>query len=344
MKYLKCITHDAVTLLDMPQPTAGAGEIIVRMRLCGICGTDTLKVYGAYPKPQQLGHEVVGVVHEIGAGVTRFHAGQRVGLAHHVPDYGSHWSRRGSETMDPQFKRSNIEPGGFAEFIRVPAEHVRSTVIPIPDHVPDLRAVFMEPLACCLRALDRVRLSEGDSALVIGAGAVGMLFVPLLRDRSVTVLAADVRPERITAAQRWGATGGGVSGVEDLPTLCRAHSDGRGVDVVILTVVNDAVLRTALACVRDGGTILLFGGKPGSELTFAYWDAFLREINLITSYSATPDGLQRAMAILSTPAWAGLEDLVSHALPLARAGEGFDMLRKGEGGKVVVADSDSDSG
>jgi L-iditol 2-dehydrogenase len=339
VKYLKCITQDAVALLDMPQPTAGAGEIIVRMRMCGICGTDTLKVYGAYPKPQQLGHEVVGVVHEVGAGVTQFRVGERVGLAHHVPDYGSHWSRRGSETMDPQFKRSNIEPGGFAEYIRVPAEHVRSTVVPIPEHVPDMRAVFMEPLACCLRALDRVRLSEGDSALVVGVGAVGMLFVPLLRDRSVTTLAADVRAERIEAARRWGAAGGGVPGRDDLAALCRAHSAGRGVDLVILTVVNDAVLRTALSCVRDGGTILLFGGKPGSELTFAYWDAFLREINLITSYSATPDGLRRAMAVLAGPACAGLEDLVSHALPLERAGDGFEMLRRGEGGKAVVVQS-----
>jgi L-iditol 2-dehydrogenase len=337
MRYIKCIAQDEVALLDMPQPTAGAGEIIVRMSMCGVCGTDTLKVYGAYPKPQQLGHEVVGIVHEVGAGVVQFRVGQRVGLAHHVPDYSSHWSRRGSETMDPQFKRSNIEPGGFAEYIRVPAEHVRSTVVPIPEHVPDARAVFMEPLACCLRALDRVRLTEGDSALVIGAGAVGMLFVPLLRDRSVTALVADVRAERIETAQRWGAAGGAVSGQGDLPALCRAHSAGRGVDVVILTVVNDAVLNTALACVRDGGTILLFGGKPGSELTFAYWDAFLREINLTTSYSATPDGLRRAMAILAGPAYAGLEELVSHVLPLERAGEAFEMMRKGLGGKGVIA-------
>ena len=339
MQYLKCLAQDEVALLEMPQPTAGPGEIVVRMVVCGICGTDTLKVYGAYPKPQQLGHEVVGVVHEVGAGVTQFRVGQRVGLAHHVPDYGSHWSRRGSETMDPQFKRSNIEPGGFAEFIRVPAEHVRSTVVAVPEHVPDLRAVFMEPLACCLRALDRVRLVEGDSALVVGAGAVGMLFVPLLRDRAVTPLVADVRAERIEAARRWGAAGGAVSGQDDLPALCRAHSDGRGVDVVILTVVNDAALRTALACVRDGGAILLFGGKPGSELTFGYWDAFLREISLVTSYSATPDGLRRAMAILSGPGYAGLEALVSHMLPLSEADAGFRLLRDAKASKVVVRSS-----
>lgn len=336
MHYLTCLKQDEVALLEAPIPEPGPGEIIVRMTACGVCGTDSLKIYGAYPKPQKLGHEVVGVVHAVGEGVARFPAGQRVGLAHHVPDYSSHWSRRGSETVEPTFKRTNIEPGGFSEFIRVPALHVDNTVVAVPDHVSDKRAVFMEPIACCLRALDRVKLFEGDTALVVGVGAIGMLFVPLLRDRSVTTLTADVRAERVTLAQDFGATAGAVSGQDDLPALCKAHSGGRGVDVVILTVVNDAVLKTALACVRDGGTILLFGGKPGAQLSFAYWDAFLREINFITSYSATPDGLRRAMAILSGAGYANLEQLVSHAFPLTDAHLGFELVHKGQASKVVV--------
>jgi L-iditol 2-dehydrogenase len=336
MNYLTCLKQDEVALLEAPMPAPGPGEIVVKMTACGVCGTDSLKIYGAYPKPQKLGHEVVGVIHALGQGVTRFAVGERVGLAHHVPDYSSHWSQRGSETVEPTFKRTNIEPGGFSEFIRVPALHAANTVVAVPDHVSDMRAVFMEPIACCLRALDRVKLLEGDSALVVGVGAIGMLFVPLLRDRSVTTLTADVRAERLTLARAFGATAGAVSGQGDLPALCKAHSAGRGVDVVILTVVNDAVLRTALACVRDGGTILLFGGKPGAQLSFAYWDAFLREINFITSYSATPDGLRRAMSILSGAGYANLEQLVSHAFPLAEAHRGFELVHAGQASKVVV--------
>ena len=134
----------------------------------------------------------------------------------------------------------------------------------------------------------------------------------------------------------FGAAAGGDQRQDDLPALCKAHSDGRGVDVVILTVVNDATVRLALACVRDGGTLMLFGGKPGGELKLAYWDAFLREINFITSYSATPDGLRRAMAILSSPAYAGIEQLVSHTVPLADAQAGFELVRDGAASKVVV--------
>ncbi len=336
MHFLTCQTQDVVTLSEAAVPRAGPGEIVVRLSMCGICGTDTAKVFGAYPKPQKLGHEVVGVVHELGDGVTRFRVGQRVALAHHAPDYASHFSRRGSETMDALFKRSNIEPGGFSELIRVPALHVANTVFAIPDHVPDGRAVFMEPMACCLRALDRMSLTEGDSCLVVGAGAVGILFVPLLRDRAVRVIAADMRRERIGVAEGWGATTGGVPGEDDVAALCKASSEGRGVDAVILTVVNAATVRLAMESVRDGGTIVIFGGKPGAELVMPMWDIWLREVNLISSYSATPDGLRRSMAILSGKAYEGLESLISHRLPLNQAQAAFELVQKGAASKVVM--------
>ncbi len=179
MKYLRCETQNQVSLLEKQEPRAGRDEIVVRMVMCGICGTDTAKVFGDYPKPQKLGHEVVGIIHAVGAGVTKFEVGQRVALAHHAPDEQSHYAMRGSETQDPVFKSSNIDPGGFAELISVPADLVPQTVVAIPEHVPNARAVFMEPMACCLRALDRVDFTTGDSCLVVGAGAVGMLFMPI---------------------------------------------------------------------------------------------------------------------------------------------------------------------
>ncbi len=336
MKYLKCNAQNQVDVLDMPEPFAASGEIIVRLVMCGICGTDVAKVFGEYPKPQKLGHEVVGVVYAVGEGVTRFASGQRVALAHHAPDSTSHYSRRGSETMDPQFKSSNIDPGGFAEFIRVPAVLVNATVAAIPDHVPDARAVFMEPMACCLRALDRVSLVAGDTCLVIGAGAVGVLFMPLLRDLGVVSIAADMREERIEVAKQWGAVAGGVSGKDDLAALCKHHSEGCGVDCVVLTIVNAATIDMALASVRDGGTIVIFGGKPGAELTMPMWDIWLREINLVSSYSATPQGLHRALTILSGDGYVGLENLISHQMPLAQAQAAFELVHQGKTSKAVL--------
>ncbi len=334
MKYATCHTHNTVSIIEAEAPTAAAGEIIVKLTLCGVCGTDTAKVFGAYPKPQKLGHEIVGIVHALSAGVEQFAIGQRVALAHHVPDPMSHYSRRGSETMDPLFKSSNIDPGGFSEFIRVPAMHVATTVFAIPDQMTDAQAVFMEPLACCLRATDRMNLQSGDSALVIGVGAIGMLFVPLLRELGVASIAADIREDQVARARKWGAIDGATV---DVPAICRRHTDGRGVDAVILTIVNDATLKLALSSVRDGGTLMLFGGKPNESLIVPFWKCFLREINLVTSYSATPEGLGRAMLLLAKPAFNQLETLISHTFPLSEAQQAFEAAWQGRASKVVVA-------
>ncbi|MCL6509379.1 MAG: alcohol dehydrogenase catalytic domain-containing protein [Anaerolineae bacterium] len=340
MKYLLCTADDTVACFEADPPAPAPGEIIARMTACGVCGTDALKVYNpGYAKPQKLGHECVGIVADIGAGVHGLRVGQRIAFAHHVPDPDSHYSRRGSETMDPQFKRTNIEPGGFSEFIRLSPLHVRHTVVPIPDHVPDLRAVFMEPLACCLRALDRAPVAADDTVLIVGVGAIGILFLPLLRSLGARVIACDVRAERLELAGDWGATDA-TPADQDVAALCRAHSAGRGADLVIVTALNQATFELALRSARDGGTVLLFGGKPGTRLSWDFWPAFLREINLITSYSATPAGLRRAMQFIAehNPP---LEALISHALPLEAAQEGFRLVHEGRASKVVITTNPS---
>ncbi len=336
MKLLTCPRTGAVEAVDVGAPAAGPGEITVRMSLCGVCGTDLMKVYDSEtPKPVQLGHEIVGRVASVGEGVKRFRVGERVAVAHHAPDYGSHYARRGSPTQDPQFKSSNVFPGGFAEVIRVPADLVPHTVVHVPDHVSDERAVFMEPLACCLRAMDRVPLREGDTVLIVGVGAIGLLFLPLLRDRSVTALAADTRAERIAVAREWGADEGFVVGQDDVAKGTKAASGGRGADLVLLTATNAATIALALDCVRDGGVILPFGVKPGMMPPVDLWQFYRREVSLVTSYSATPEGLARAMAILSRPDYA-LEKTISHRFPISEAGQGFVLLHDMKASKVVV--------
>jgi L-iditol 2-dehydrogenase len=332
MKQLVCLRTNYVEIRDVPEPSAGAGELLVRMSACGICGTDLMKVYGVDTvKPVQLGHEIVGIVLDVGVGVTRFARGQRVAVAHHAPDHASHYARRGSATQDPIFKASNVDPGGFADMIRVPADLVPHTVFVLPDDIPDMRAVFMEPLACCLRALDRAPVVEGDTVLVVGAGSIGLLFVPLLRSRGATVLAADVRAERLAIAKAWGA----VVGSDDVAVQTKLSSSGRGADLVILTVVNPATLELAFASVRDGGCIIPFGVKPGMMPPVDLWQLYRREISLVTSYSTTPDLLQRALALLSRSDFA-LETTISHRFPLRDAAQGFALLNDAKASKVVI--------
>lgn len=336
MRQLICPATGQLELIETPVPRIGPGELLIRFTACGLCGTDLMKVYSdTVAKPVQLGHELVGEVAEVGSGVKRFQVGQRVAVAHHAPDYSSHYTRRGSATMDPLFKRSNIDPGGFADFIRVPALLVTHTVEPIPATMPDLRAIFMEPLACCLRALARVNLCAGDTALIVGVGAVGLLFAPLLRDQGVTVLATDVRQERLDLAGCWGAAAAGLNEIGTAVKDSCSQKRTNGVDLVILTALNGATLTLATQAVRDGGALLLFGAKPESVLPVNLWELWRREINLISSYSATPDLLPQAMALLRRPDYP-LETTISHTLPLAEAAAAFQLGQSGQVSKVVV--------
>jgi L-iditol 2-dehydrogenase len=343
MKQLICPATGVLEVVDGPVPAIGPGELLVRMDACGICGTDLMKVFSpGRAGSMQLGHELVATVVQVGEGVERFAAGQRIAAAHHIPDYSSHFTRRGSESMDALFRRSNIDPGGFAEYVRLPSLHVAYTVLPVPADMPDLRAVFMEPLACCLRALDRVTILEGDSILIVGVGAAGLLFVPVLRDRSTTVLVSDVRPERLELAETWGARLGLLAGRDDIPAACHAATEGRGADLVILTIVTPQTVALALGAVRDGGTILLFGVKPGCVVPVDLWEVWRREVNLISSYSSTPDLLPRSMAILSRPDYS-LEGTVSHILPLQDAARGFALAHQGQASKVVITTTTLDN-
>ncbi len=323
-----------VSINSLPVPVIGEGEILVQLIACGICGTDVTKVYDSYfSTPQKIGHELVATI--IQSYSPQLKVGQRVAVAHHAADTQSHYTKRGSAPMDPVFKNSNIDPGGFADFIRVTATLVPFTVVPVPDHVPDLRAIFMEPLACCLRALDRVSVGEGDTALIVGVGAVGILFLPLLRDARVKSLVTDIRQERIDLALKWGAEDGRTVADKDIVEVVKRHTDGRGADLIILCVLTRETIATGMSAVRDGGTILIFGSKPNNEIILDWWDVWRREINVITSYSATPDLMPRAMALLASERYP-LELLVSHKFSLAEAQTGFDLARQGRVGKVVI--------
>lgn len=334
MQVLTSPSLGAIQIVDQPGPVIGEGEALIELVQCGLCGTDLMKVDTPDQKrPFQLGHEVVGRIVEAAKGV-ELRPGQRVALAHHVPDYASHFSRRGSETMDPTFQKSNIDPGGFSELIRAPREHVQNTLLPLPDDLSDDRAVFIEPLSCCVRALDRISLTEGDAAVVYGVGAAGLLFVPLLRDHAVDVHACDVRSSSLEFASNWGALPWNVR-EQDAVAGIRAATGGRGADCVILTVLNPTVWAAAMATVRDGGTIVLFGVKPHTLMETDFWALWRREVNVISSYSATPDGLRRSLAILRRPHWT-LEKTITHRLPLRDGARGFQLVREGAAAKVVI--------
>jgi L-iditol 2-dehydrogenase len=319
---------------DVPRPAVRAGELVLRLRGCGLCGSDIAKVGAAATRvPLVLGHEVVGDVVEIGAGVSGFTAGDRAVAAHHVPCGACHYCRRGSESMCAAFKTSNLDPGGFAEYIRVPADNVRHATFTIPPHVSDEAASFVEPLACCLRAVRRARVEAGDTAVVLGLGSIGCLFVQLVRRAGARVVGVDLLAGRAALAARLGADAAGTP--DAMVARVRELSDGRGADHVIVTGGGAAVLPWAASIVRDGGSIHCFAGGGGDALPLPLDTLYKRELTLTTTYSSSPADLAAAFALI-VKGDIGTEALVSHRLPLDRLEEGVALMRRQEALKVFV--------
>ena len=320
---------------DWPRPAVGAGELLLRVRGCGLCGSDIAKIVAPETRgPAVFGHEVVGDVIEAGDGVAGFAVGDRVVAAHHVPCGQCHYCRRGSESMCRAFKASNLDPGGFAEYVRVPPANVRHATFRIPEHLTDEEASFVEPLACCLRAVDRARVEPGDTAVVVGLGSIGCLFTQLLARAGAAVVGVDPLAARARAAhEAFGAREAGDA--ESAAKAARALSDGRGADHVIVTGGGADVLGWAAGLTRDGGSIHYFAGGPGDALPLPLATLYHHELTITTTYSSSPATLARAFWLLA----AGkieVERLITHRLPLDRLAEGVDLMRRREALKVYV--------
>lgn len=281
-----------------------------------------------------LGHEVVGDVVAVGAGVERFAPGDRLVVAHHVPCFACHYCRRGSVSMCRHFKRINLDPGGFAELVRVPAPNVEHAAFRLPPELSDEAASFTEPLACCLRAVKRTGLAPGDTALVVGLGSIGCLLVQLLTLAGASaVLGDDVRPERRALGRSVGARV--ADDPADLDALVARVSDGRGVDCVVITAGGTAVLPAAAERVRDGGTLHYFAGGAGEGLPLGLATLYHRELTIGSTYSSSPAELAEALELLACGR-VRVDGLISHRLPLARLGEGIELMRRHEAVKVYV--------
>lgn len=316
---------------DRPPPEIGPGELLVHVRGCGLCGSDLAKLRSADRLPAVLGHEVVGEVARVGEGEASFRVGDRVAVAHHVPCFICHYCRRGSASMCRTFRQSNLDPGGFAEYVRVPAPNVRYATFRVPPELPDAVASFTEPLACCLRAIRRAVVGPGDTVLIVGLGAIGNLLAQLAGRAGALVTGTDVLAERRELAQQLGI--GAVGEPERVPEVLAPLTDGRGADCVILTVGTPTVVRQAMRWVRDGGAIHLFVGEGEGPLPVD--ELYNRELTLTATYSSSPADLAEAFGLIS----AGrirVAELISHRLPLARLQDAARLLERHEALKVFV--------
>ena len=323
---------------DVEKPTPGPGELVVDLRACGLCGTDLEKMKGEYTAAMPiLGHEAVGVVSAVGPGVKDFEVDDRVFPHHHVSCGECHYCRSGSPTMCDKYRSSNLHPGGFAESFLVPRWNIeKGGVLKIPESLSFEAASMIEPVSCCVRAIDRVAPKSGSTALVSGAGPVGLAHAILLRSMGVDVAVSDVAEGRLEFARGLGIKvaldAKSKSYVDDV----KSFSGGRGVDLAIVASGSPVAIVQALRSVRKGGTVCLFGiPAKGSVLNYDIADVYNSEISVVTCYGGTDVETVKALRMM-TEGKADFLPLITHKFPLEKFGEAVDVASRGIGMKVLL--------
>ena len=327
-------------LVEVPRPTAGPGEIVVRLAACGVCGTDLEKLRGNYQTAGKIGHEPVGVVEAVGDGVGSSAIGDRVFVHHHVPCYACPVCQRGDYTFCPSYAKSNIDPGGFAEWFRVPEENVRKgAVLRLGPSVSWDEGALLEPAGCALTALRRVGFHAGDSVFVVGLGPVGLLYARLAHALGAGWIGgAELSPLRREAAERGGVDlAVDPKDPESVLRQVRAATGGRGVDLAVVATGAPAAVGLAASLPRRGGTLNLFGlPEAGSRLDADLQEIYLRGVRLVPTYATTERDLADVHALLTSNRL-DVRDIVTHRIPIERIADAFDLARRPESAlKVVV--------
>jgi L-iditol 2-dehydrogenase len=319
-------------------PKIGPGELLVRVEASGICGSDVMEWYRIKKGPLVLGHEIAGEVAEVGEAVDRYERGDRVVASHHVPCNTCRFCLSGHHTVCDTLRRTNFDPGGFSEYVRLPAINVDRGVYLIPDEVSFEEASFAEPLACVLRAQRIAGLKPGDTVLVMGSGIAGQLHIALACATGAgRVVATDISDARLKAARRFGAHAVIHADKDVLSELRRTNNGWLADRVLVCTGVRSANLQ-ALELVERGGTVLFFAPTdPGVTIPVSINDLFFRnDITLTTSYAGSPaDHVDALELIRSRRVRVG--EMITHQLSLAETSKGFQLVAEAKDSiKVIV--------
>ncbi len=323
---------------EMPLPGIGSGELLVKIEASGICGSDVMEWYRIHKAPLVLGHEIAGTIVEIGEGVVGYRVGERVSASHHVPCNTCYYCVTGHHTSCNTLRTTTFYPGGFCEYVRLPAINVDRGVYRIPHGLSFEEATFTEPLACVLRGQRRAGLKAGQSVVVVGSGISGVLHIALARALGAgRIVATDLSEYRVEAALKFGADFS-VGAGEDIPRFLKEVNDGRLADVVIVCAGSEAAIEGSFRLVERGGTILLFAPtNPGVRIPLPFNDVFWgNDITLTTTYAGDRTDHLTALELIG----AGRLDvraMITHRLPLGETAKGFGLVADAdESIKVII--------
>jgi len=326
MKAVFVASPEGVIVKDVSAPYPKDDEIVVRMKVCGLCGSDLEKTTISYGMGStRLGHEPVGEIAKVGDNITGFKEMERVFTHHHVPCYSCYYCSHNAETMCDSYQLNNLEPCGLSEEFLVSSMHIqRGGVLKLPTSVTDEEASLIEPLACCIRALNKCDLKGIEDIVIMGAGPVGIMNALLARDAGVKrVILIDPNEFRLDFGKRMGFEVLHPINDEEKTRSIKDVLSGRGADLVVVATGNQNAFIQSLKMLRKGGSIVLFGVPARSsfvniDLSFLY----ANEISILSSYAATEVETNRALKLLADRRL-NFGSLITHQFNLENAESAF---------------------
>ena len=293
------VYQDKIIIKEMEEiALEGRRGAIVKVLGCGLCGSDIVKFkHKIVHDGAVLGHEIVAQIIEINSD-TDFKTGDKIVTSHHIPCGECKFCRHGNVSMCTHFKQTNIFPGGFSEKVFVSEEHLKNVAYKIPANLSYEEISFYEPLGCCIRAIKRCNLTEGDTALIIGLGSIGLLMAEALKALGYRVMGCDLIGERIALANKMGIQAFSSRNLQEFASIIKGETNDYGADCIFMTSAADKAIDTALASVRQGGKILVFSSTPNNN-GYPNNEIYYKELTVLGSYSPSPADLKDSYELLS---------------------------------------------
>lgn len=276
--------QNILKFVDMPKPKIKNSGAVLKVLGCGLCGSDIVKFLHSDPdKKIVLGHEIVAEIVEIQT-ETDFKIGDKIVTSHHIPCFKCDFCKNEHYSMCEHFKKTNLEPCGFSEYVYITEEHLKNVAYKIPQNLTEVEASFYEPLGCCVRA---VKKACKGNILVIGLGTIGLLMGQALNAFGAKAFGCDIIQDRIELANKLG--------------IKSVHSDlikEKEFDAIFMTSGADVTIPLALKAVKDGGKIVVFASTP-KNFGYANNEIYYRELTVLGSYSPSPADLKDSINLLA---------------------------------------------
>ena len=332
--------NSTIEIKNIEKQSLGSGDILVQMRACGICGSDVEKVFGKYGQPSmRLGHEPAGIITQVGTEVSDFNVGDRVFTHHHVACYSDdcHECSHGNETMCKKYYESNLEPCGLADEYLVPEWNIKhGGVIKIPDDMSFEEAAMIEPLACCIRAWNKVTYKNNDSAAILGIGPTGIMHAMLAKLYGFgKIFCLDLNEFRLDFAKKFETTtinSGNTNALEQI----KSETANQGVDVVIVATSSLNALKDAVSFVRKGGTIVMFGvPSKGANVELDMSEVYSKGLTIVNSYAASDFDTKEAVEKISNKQ-INVSQLITHKYNLEECQQAFVHAKSGDNAMKII--------